>query len=300
MIDCRFINNASYNLAERELLAKKLHIDENVPHILLSTCNRTELYSGQGDVPEEVVRHLYRVASGLESSLIGERAVEGQLKKAYMTAKARYKLSPALNRLFQTAMHTGKRVRNETGIAIGAVSHSQVTAEILNREMADLDHKVIGIIGVNKLTDDILKFLVSKHTINVILSSRKYEKALEAASRYHGSAVRLDRKRELLKCADVLISATSAPHTIVSEADLPVGKPLLLFDLAFPRDIEAGVRTIPDVKLYDLEDIEHFAQRNMKLRKLEIEKAEAIINEEIASFLHWQHFSLLHQQTQQS
>lgn len=297
MIDYQFINNASYNLEERERLAGSLSVNAEEPHVLLSTCNRLEVYKGEGFVPENVVRHLYRVASGLESSLVGERAVEGQLKKAYLSAKSKYKLSPALNRLFQTAMHTGKRVRNETKIAVGAVSHSQVTATILNTKMPDLDHKIIGIIGVNKLTDDILKFLVSRHTINVFLSSRRYEKAVETADKYNGTAVRLERKRDLLKCADVIISATSAPHAIVFKEYLPVDKPLLLFDLAFPRDIDPSVGDMPHVRLYNLEMIEQFARRNLCLRQKESEKAGHIIEEEIARFRHWQQNSLLHQQT---
>lgn len=297
MLEYKFITNAEYDLEERECLAKKWLIDEREPHVFLSTCNRMELYRGEGAVPEEAVRHLYRVAAGLESSLIGERAIEGQLKQAYMEAKGRYKLSSSLNRLFQTAMHTGKKVRNETRISAGAVSHSQVTVDILNREVKDLDHKIIGIIGVNKLTEDILKFLVSRHTINVFLSSRKYEKAQAAAEQYHGTAVRLEHKEELLKCADVLISATAAPHLIVRQKDVPTDRPLLLFDLAFPRDIEETIGEMPSVKLYNLDAIEHFAQANLKLRKQEIEKAEAIIEDEIKKFFQWQIHSLEHLNT---
>lgn len=294
MVEYKLINNADYNLEERERVAEKWLIDETEPHVFLSTCNRMELYKGEGAVPEEAVRHLYRVAAGLESSLVGERAIEGQLKNAYMAAKSKYKLSASLNRLCQTAMHTGKRVRNETGIASGAVSHSQVTVELLNKEVNDLDHKIIGIIGVNKLTEDILKFLVSKHTINVFLSSRNYEKAVAAAEHYHGTAVQLNRKQELLRCADVLISATAAPHLIVHKDDLPIGKKLLLFDLAFPRDIDPAASRMPDVKLYNLDSIEQFAQANMTLRRQEIKKAEAIIEEEMQKFFQWQYYSLQH------
>lgn len=297
MLEYKLINNAAYNLEEREHLAKEWLINEKEPHVFLSTCNRMELYKGAGTVPEEAVRHLYRVAAGLESALIGERAIEGQLKNAYMEAKEKYKLSPSLNRLFQTAMHTGKRVRNETGIASGAVSHSQVTVDLLNKEITNLDHKIIGIIGVNKLTEDILKFLVSKHTINVLLSSRNYDKALGVAEIYHGTAVRFEHKKELLKCADVLVSATAAPHLVVRTQDLPVDRSLLLFDLAFPRDIEESAGNLPNVRLYNLEAIEHFAQANLTLREQEVEKAEAIIEEEIRKFFQWQHYSLQHLET---
>ncbi|MDR1682217.1 MAG: hypothetical protein LBS25_02355, partial [Candidatus Symbiothrix sp.] len=159
MIESILINNSEYGLKEREHFAGAVSIDETIPHILLSTCNRMELYRGEGETPEHIIRHLYRVAAGLESSLIGERAIQGQLKQAYQSAMEKYRLSPQLNRLFQSAIHTGKRVRTETKIATGAVSHSQVTVEILKQEKIDLNKKIVGIIGVNKLTEDILKFL---------------------------------------------------------------------------------------------------------------------------------------------
>ena len=137
------------------------HINNHspIPYIFLKTCNRSEIYYGEGEVPDEVARHLFRVVAGLESAIIGERAVQGQVKEAYYTAKDQRPLTAELHRLFQSALQVGKRVRNETEISHGAVSHSLAALEIIEDGNIDLKDARITIIGVNKLTADILKFL---------------------------------------------------------------------------------------------------------------------------------------------
>lgn len=288
MIQSKFINNSIHDLKEREILAKQFPIDEAIPHVFLSTCNRMEVYWGEGEVSETMARHLFRVASGLESSLLGERAIQGQIKQAYAQAIENYKLPSTLNRLFQTAMHTGKRVRTETKISEGAVSHSQVTVDILKKMKIDLDKKIICIIGMNKLTEDILKYLSSNGATNVFLSNRSYEKAQEIAAEYDASAVSFEKKQAVLDLADIIISATSAPHLIITEEDISPDKELVVFDLAFPRDVAEEIGTYPSVKLYNLEDIEIFARQNASNRENEIEHAEEIIEEELAKFFQWQ------------
>jgi len=291
MIQCRLINNSTHDLKEREAQFKDFGTSREEPHILLSTCNRIEEYWGDGDVPEELLNHLYRVASGLESSLLGERAIQGQLKQAYFDACAKYHLSPSLNRLFQSAIYTGRRVRNETKISEGAVSHSHATVEIIKHENVDLKNKIISIIGVNKLTEDILKYLASRGATNIFLSNRNHAKAEELAAKYDGTAMLLNKKRRLLEFTDVLISATSAPHLIVHAEDVPKDKEMLIFDLAFPRDVSEEIASFPKIKLYNLEDIELFAKKNVSLRRNEIGEAERIIEEEIAKFRLWQSYS---------
>lgn len=287
MIYCKLINNTEYSLADREVLSSSIHINETIPHILLKTCNRTELYWGEGAISEDIIRHIYRVAAGLESSLIGERAIQGQIKNAYTEAIGRYKLSPSLNKLFQTAMCTGKRVRTETRIAEGAISHSQVTVDILKQRGIDLRTKIIGIIGINKLTEDILKFLSSHGAFNILLSNRNIEKAQDMAAKYNGTAMSLEYKVSIIEFSDVLICATSAPHTIIKTKDISGDKELLIFDLAFPRDVDDDIRNLKNVDLLNLEDIELFAKNNISLRENEIHKAEQIIEEEIGNFYHW-------------
>lgn len=288
MIRCKLINNATCGLEERERLAPCVGLDEATPHVLLRTCNRTELYWGDGAVSDDVVRHVFRVASGLESALVGERAIQGQIKQAYAEALSKYKLSPTLNRLFQSAMYTGKRVRSETRIAEGAVSHSQVTVEVLKQRNINLKDKIIGIIGVNKLIEDTLKYLVSCGAVHIFLSNRNVGKAEALAAKYKGTAVGLDRKTSIIGMSDILICATSAPHTIVHPEDFSQkAEDILIFDLAFPRDVDPAVGQLNHVTLLNLEDIELFAQKNISLRKEEIVKAEAIIEAETVKFFRW-------------
>jgi glutamyl-tRNA reductase len=292
MIESKLITRSSYTLEEREQLAEAggEGVGEAVPHILLATCNRTETYWGEGEIPVDMARHLFRVAAGLESALIGERAIQGQLKQAYLEAQAHYKLAPALNRLFQSAIHVGKRVRTETQIAEGAVSHSQVTVDMLRQHHIDLKNQIVGIIGVNKLTEDILKYLTARGAVNICLSNRHVNKAEALAADYGATVLPLDRKRELLGFCQVVISATSAPHALIHPEDIPTQREreMLLFDLAFPRDIEPEVGSLPGITLYNLEDIEGFARRNLSLRQQEVGKAEAIIEEEIEKLMAWQ------------
>ncbi|MDR2691456.1 MAG: glutamyl-tRNA reductase [Dysgonamonadaceae bacterium] len=293
MIRCKLINHATCGLEERERSASRIGADEATPHVLLKTCNRTELYWGDGTVSDDMVRHVFRVAAGLESALVGERAIQGQIKQAYAEALSKYKLSSTLNRLFQSAMYTGKRVRSETRIAEGAVSHSQVTVEILKQRNVNLKDKIIGIIGVNKLIEDALKYLISRGAVHIFLSNRNVEKAQALAAKYKGTAVGLDRKAMIIGISDILICATSAPHTIIHPEDFAQkAEDILIFDLAFPRDVDPAVGQLNHVTLLNLEDIELFAQKNISLRKEEIVKAEAIIEAEITKFFRWLQFAL--------
>jgi glutamyl-tRNA reductase len=292
MIESKLITRSSYTLEEREQIAgaEGEGRERSLPHILLATCNRTETYWGEGEIPVPLARHLFRVAAGLESALIGERAIQGQLKQAYLDAQQHYKLAPGLNRLFQAAIHVGKRVRTETQIAEGAVSHSQVTVDMLRQHHIDLKNQIVGIIGVNKLTEDILKYLTTRGAVNIYLSNRHVDKAEALAATYGASVLPLTRKRDLLGFCQVVISATSAPHALIHPEDIPAERPrrMLLFDLAFPRDIDPEVGLQPGITLYNLEDIEAFARHNLTLRQHEVGKAEAIIEDELAKLMAWQ------------
>lgn len=259
--------------------------------VLLKTCARTELYWGDGDVPADIARHLFRVAAGLESPLLGEGAILGQIKQSYFEAKKTGKLPSSINKLFQTASYVGHRVRTETGIARGAVSYSQVTVDILCHELPDLGNKVVSIIGVNELTESVLNFLIARGATNILLANRSFDKAEEIAHKYNNvEAFSLSEKQELFSLSDVVISATSAPHTIIKSADLPTGKSQLLFDLANPQDIESDVATLEGKRVFNLQQIESLAQQNLQKRALEVSKCEAIIEEEIENLQHWQEY----------
>ncbi len=281
MVHYQSINRDTHTLEERENAFRNLPKDPAVPHVFLQTCNRIERYEGTGDIPEEVSYHLFRVAAGLESGLTGEQAILGQVKEAYQTAKERYTLSAEMHKLFLAAITAGKRVRTETAIAQGAVSHSLAAIEILQQEQIDLAHSIITVIGVNKLTDDILLFLKNKGAQTLFLANRSLEKARPVAGRHGCHLYPLEKKKEILSISGVVISATSAPHTIIRPDDLDPGRPVLLIDLAFPRDIDPATAQMKGVKLFNLETIEKRIRTNLNLRKEEIRKAERILREEI-------------------
>ena len=280
MIAYKSINQQNTSLEAREAYFQGLHVERGA--VLLQTCNRVELYYGEGDVPDDVARHLFRVTAGLESALIGERAVQGQVKESYQQAQLQYRLTAEMHKLFSCALEVGKRVRTETEISQGAVSHSLAAIEILQQEQVDLSQSRITIIGVNKLTSDILKFLKNKGARMVFLANRSQIKAHQLADPLGISVFELHDKQRFLADTDILISATSAPHAVIDATDIPAGKKLLAIDLAFPRDIAPGVGRMPNVQLYNLSDVEQRVRENISVRKSEVVRAEAIIEEEIA------------------
>lgn len=280
MIAYKSINQQNTSLEAREAYFQGLHVERGA--VLLQTCNRVELYYGEGDVPDDVARHLFRVTAGLESALIGERAVQGQVKESYQQAQLQYRLTAEMHKLFSCALEVGKRVRTETEISQGAVSHSLAAIEILQQEQVDLSQSRITIIGVNKLTSDILKFLKNKGARMVFLANRSQMKAHQLADPLGISVFELHDKQRFLADTDILISATSAPHAVIDATDIPAGKKLLAIDLAFPRDIDPSVGRLPNVRLYNLSDVERRVRENISVRKSEVVRAEAIIEEEIA------------------
>ena len=281
-------NNSS--LAEREQFFKNLHLPENTPHVLLQTCDRIELYWGEGAVPEHIAHHLFSVVSGLESSLIGEGAIQGQVKNCYQQSASKYKLSGSLHKLFQTALSVGKRVRTESAISQGAISHSQAVIECLIQEKIPLKNALITMLGINKLNEDIIKFLQAKGAMSIFLGNRYYEKAQDMASKYDCKAFRFDEMKPFLEFTDVLISATSAPHLIVRPEHISPNQKILILDLAFPRDVDQRIGEMPNVTLYNLEDIKHRVNQNLDSRRKRVEKALEIIDEEVQKFSSLAHF----------
>jgi glutamyl-tRNA reductase len=272
------------SLAERETVFADSLEYRNKQGVILQTCNRVEFYSGEGDVPEDITRHLFRVVAGLESCLIGEIAIQGQVKTAYIEAAGKYKLSKGLHALFQNALCVGKRVRTESGISRGAISHSQAAVDIICKSNLNLYHALITIVGAHKLNEDIIRYLQSKGAETIFMANKSFEKAQAVAHKYNCNVFRLDQVKEFLKFTDILITATSAPHLIVKDSDFPEGKEMLIIDLAFPRDVDENIGKRKGVTLYNLENIEQRVNQNIDLRKNEIAKAEQIIEEEIERF----------------
>ncbi|MBQ9664974.1 MAG: glutamyl-tRNA reductase [Bacteroidaceae bacterium] len=283
MIAYLSINQQNTSLTAQEEYFRSLQKpQEKEASVFLQTCNRMELYYGEGELPDEVARHLFRVTSGLESALIGEQAVQGQVKEAYLQARQNSKLSTEMHKLFEMALQTGKRVRTETDISHGAVSHSLAAIEIIEKEHINLSQARITIIGVNKLTSDILKFLKNKGAKMVFLANRSQIKAHNIADPLGIEVFQLKDKADFLPQTDILISATSAPHLIINKEDIHPEQRLLAIDLAFPRDIDARLAELPNITLYNIRDVEQQVQQNISVRESEVQRAEAIIEEGIA------------------
>lgn len=284
MVQYKSVNFKEFSLKEREEFLQSLSAADAPAQVLLQTCSRVEQYSGGGEVSADVARYLFRLVSGLESAYVGETAIQGQVKKAYLEAAARHQLSGSLHKLFQTALRVGKRVRTESGISQGAMSHSQATIELLKRENISLETSMISIIGVNKLNEDIIRFLQNKKAYSIFLSNRSYEKAEELSLKYDCSAFHMDARRDVLAMTDVLITATSAPHLIIRPEHITPGRKIIILDLAFPRDVDESIGTMPGVTLYNLEDLKIRVDENKEARNRKVETAMRIIDEEVEKF----------------
>jgi glutamyl-tRNA reductase len=243
-----------------------------------------ELYWGEGNVSVPIAHHLFSVVSGLESSLIGECAIQGQVKNCYQDSSEKYNLSSSLHLLFQTALSVGKRVRTDSAISQGAISHSQAVIECLIHEKVPLKNALITLLGVNKLNEDIIKFLHSKGAFSIFLGNRYFEKAQDLAVKYDCKAFPLDQMQPFLDFTDVLITATSAPHLIVKPEHISPNQKILILDLAFPRDVDESIGLLPNVTLYNLEDIKLRVNQNKKARIKQMEMAYQIIDEEVEKF----------------
>lgn len=306
-------------------------------YLILSTCNRVEIYGetieplldksyleeflseylGHNEIDlsnylyclenELAVKHLCRVASGLDSQILGENQILGQIKDAYLYSKNFWKASGYLDRVFNKAIEIGKRVRRDTRISEGNVSIGTVAIRLLEEKLDSLKDLSILIIGAGKVTQLLVKYLKEKGIRTVLIANKTYEKAAALASQLNGRAVRFDRLYEELLKADIVISSTSSPHLILKETDLRKTmtlrkKPLFILDLAVPRDVEESIRTLPNITLYNIDDLAGVVETNLNKREKEIPLVESIIDTELNRFLKnlWKEDALLSVQGQAS
>jgi len=253
---------------------------------VLSTCDRIEVYEGRGAPCEADVLHLFRVVSGLESPMLGENQIQGQVKRAYEEAKASFPLDAGLHRLFQQALRVGKRVRSETKLSQGATGHAQTVVQLLKGLPVPLSELRLLVVGVNNLSRGILRYLTDKGTKTFYLGNRTLTKAQGlVADLGAGIALPFDHLADVLPGVDAVISATSAPHLIVRNDDLPAaGGPRWFFDLAVPRDIDPDIAHRPDTVIYNISDLEAVAKKSLKDRQAEVVRAEVILQEELTRF----------------
>jgi glutamyl-tRNA reductase len=291
--------------------------------VLLSTCNRTEVYATTQSLEDgheamtsflaaardvapddlkahvytrteaDAARHLFRVAAGLDSLVVGEPQILGQVKQAYASATELHATGALLNRLFHTAFTAGKRVRSETELAEGAVSVSYAALGLARKIVGDLKHASVLVVGAGEMAELTARHFAAQQPKRIAVVSRTLAHA-EALARDVGAAVvpwsELDAA---LGQADVVVTATGAATPIIDRARVQAalkhrrGKPLFLIDIALPRDVEAAAAEIGDVFLYNIDDLQSIVNESLARRATETTRAEAIVNQEVERFMAW-------------
>jgi glutamyl-tRNA reductase len=247
------------------------------------------LYVHEGD---EAVKHLLSVASGLDSMVLGETEITGQIKNAYQTAQEGKLTGRTLNRVFQKALSTAKAVRTRTNIGRGATSVGSVALELADKIFGgDLSQKNVMIIGAGKMGEACIRHLAKQGVKSVLVANRSYERAEALAAEFGGRAVRLEQCLEAMKEADIVVSSTGSPNIILHREEVESvmksrrDRPLALIDIAVPRDIDPDVQLIPGVFLYDIDDLEAIVRENVRSREQELAQCRAIIEEETAQVM---------------
>ena len=240
----------------------------------------------------DAARQLYRVTSGLESMIVGEAEVQGQVKRAYEAALEAGTTGPMTNRLFTAALQTGKRVRTETAIGAGRVSVSTVAVDLARDTVGDLRDREVLIIGAGETSELTAQALADQGVQTIFVANRHADRARSIAERFGGRVVSLDALPHQLRTADIVVSSTSSPHPIVGAEELGAviamrDQPLLLIDIAVPRDIDPDCAEIDGVTLYDMDDLQAVVARNLGVRESERDAAEAIVEDEINRFARW-------------
>jgi len=291
--------------------------------VAISTCNRTEVYLVAADPVDaestvlgmlarkagirptelagsiyalrncDAARHLYRVTSGLESMIVGEAEVQGQVKRAYDDALEASTTGTMTNHLFRSALATGRRVRSETKIGERQLSVASVAAALLSERLEGLDRREVLILGAGETSELAAKALHAHGVESIFVANRGRARALSLAQRFGGQAMSFDELPKELTRADAVVSATSSPHPILGAEEITSvmeardGRPLLLIDLAVPRDVDPEVADIPGVSLYDIDDLQAVVRRNRSVRQAEASRAEGIVEQEILKFAEW-------------
>jgi len=292
--------------------------------VVVSTCNRTEFYcslSGQeepsslmSDLYQEIGQpldaglldylalrrgmavcdHLFRVVAGMDSMVLGETEIFGQVKQAYDLACRASAPCKYLHRLFQSAFRAGKQVRSQTAITRGSVSVGSVSVELAEQIFGELAPRRVVVIGAGDTGEKVARALVSRGVKTVIVANRTYEHANELATMLGGRAARYDSLPEEFLHADIVISSTAAPGFVIGAREFSpllarrAGRPLLLVDLAVPRDIDPVLGEHDDVYLFNVDDLQSIAEEHMKEREQVLERAVAIISVHAGEYLRWQ------------
>ena len=296
---------------------------EIIENLILSTCNRVEIYARVGDsnkglqrlkefisdyhdIPvselekyfycyrdEEAVEHLFRVSSSLDSMVLGEAQILGQVKDAYSVARTLESTGMVLNQLFEKAFNVAKKIREETNVSEGGVSISSAAVELARKIFEDLENHSVMLVGTGEMAELAAKHLISYGVKTVYVASRTYERAVGLAETLNGCALDFDMFKEELYRADIVITSTAAPNFIITKDIVEKAihqrknKPIFFIDIAVPRDIEPEVNDLENVYLYDIDDLQGVVAANLKEREKEAEGAMEIIQNEVTKFNHW-------------
>jgi glutamyl-tRNA reductase len=296
--------------------------------VILSTCNRVEVYAASSAPAPELLRrlrefltaehelalpsdgalytladascleHLFRVASGLDSLVLGETEILGQLKKAYDVALQHGYSGKVLNKSFQRAFSVAKQIRTETNIQKGNTSVASVAVDMAERIFDKLGHREVLVIGAGDTSEKTARALLSRGAKSILVSNRTYDRAAVLAEELGGRAIHFDGWETEFARIDIVVSATGAPHYILDKAKLQRllalrgHRPLLLIDLAVPRDVDPAVSTLPGVFVVNVDDLQTIAEDSVRQRKEEIVRCEAIIREKAAGWMNSLAFSL--------
>jgi glutamyl-tRNA reductase len=283
--------------------------------VIVSTCNRVEIYASTARAPETALRelqefilahhqteaptngelfafaeprsleHLFKVACGLDSMVLGETEILGQIKKAYDLALQHRHTGARLNKAFQNAFNVAKKIRTETNIQRGSVSVGSVAVELAEKIFSNLDERSVMVIGAGDTSEKTARSLLSRGAKSIIVANRSFDKAEALAKELGGRAVSFDNWTHEFANVDIVISSTSAPHYILDRAKLiPLMKirknrPLLLVDIAVPRDIDPDVNQLDEVYLFNIDDLHQIADSYLQQRREEIAKCETIIQQ---------------------
>ncbi len=293
-----------------------VELAEAAEGVVVSTCNRTEFYlvaenareafgkielrlAKKIQVDSSVATHFYRkektaaaqhlcrVVSGLDSMMLGETEIFGQVKQAYQAALEAGSTGAVLNRVFQRAFGIGKKVRTDTSIQEGSTSVGNVAVDLAEKIFGHLKNSEVMILGAGEMSRTTAQSLVSRGAKSIFVANRSFDRAQELATEMGGTALRFDDWQSVLQRVDVVISSTGAPHAIVHRADVEKARrarkyrPLFFIDIAVPRDIDPAVGEIEEVYLYDIDTLEQLAEEARTRRQLQIEQCERIIDLEL-------------------
>jgi len=294
-----------------------------IEHTILSTCNRVEIYARANSQDsaiksikqficdfhqlslveledhfysysnKEAVEHLFRVSSSLDSMILGEAQILGQVKEAYSLARDLRSTGLVLNQLFEKAFSIAKKVREETGIAERSVSISSAAVELAQKIFDDLENHTVMLVGTGEMAELAAKHLISYGVKTVYVTSRTYDRAANLARTLNGSALDFEAFKNELHRADIVITSTSAPNFIIKKEMVEKAiherknKPIFFIDIAVPRDIEPDVNDLENIYLYDIDDLHVVVSANMKEREKEADNAMNFISQEVTKFNNW-------------